>query len=288
MPIDFSEKIDEVDSISFEDFQKNYFIPQRPLKIKNLMKDSPAMNKWSIDFFKEKLGHIDVGVFDDGIEILDRPNNIPIDKMNFGQYLDLIRNGPTDKRLFAFNIYKGDSELKKDIVIPKIANKVLPFTNLAFFGGQGSITRIHRDADNSNLFLTEFIGEKLVVLFESKYDNLLYRYPYTIHSGIDIENPDYEKYPGLHHVKGKHVILKKGETLFMPAKTWHYIRYLSPGIGLNFRTLGGFSNTMKGLTHVTITMQFDMLMRKIFGAKWFNYKTRKTVEAANKELLSYH
>lgn len=287
MPIDFSEKIDEVDSISFEDFQKNYFIPQRPVKIKNLMKDSPAINKWSIDFFKEKLGNIEVGVFDDGVEILDRPNNIPIDKMNFGKYLDLIGKGPTDKRLFAFNVYKGNPELKKDIVIPKIANKVLPFTNLAFFGGEGSITRIHRDADNSNLFLTEFIGEKLIVLFDSKYDDLLYRYPYTIHSGIDIENPDYEKFPGLHHVKGKHLILKKGETLFMPAKYWHYIRYLSPGIGLNFRTLGSFPNTMKGLTHVTITMQFDMLMRKVFGDKWFKYKTKKAIEAANKKLLSY-
>ena len=145
-------------------------------------------------------------MFDDGVEILDRPNNIPIDKMKFGDYLDLIASGPTKIRLFAFNIFKADSSLKKDLIVPKLVNKVLPINNLAFFGGESSITRLHRDADNSNLFLSEFHGEKLIILFDSKYDDLLYRYPYTIHSGVDIENPDYEKYPGLHHVKGKHLI----------------------------------------------------------------------------------
>ena len=180
MPIDFSEKIDEVDSISFEDFQKNYFIPQRPLKIKNLMKDSPAMNKWSIDFFKEKLGHIDVGVFDDGIEILDRPNNIPIDKMNFGQYLDLIRNGPTDKRLFAFNIYKGDSELKKDIVIPKIANKVLTVDSkigsvdhkIVLMENQIKISTklLENKLERSN----ELIEEKINILIQVLFPSILF------------------------------------------------------------------------------------------------------------------
>lgn len=287
MPIDFSEKVDEVDEISFEEFQEKYFIPQKPVKIKKLMQESPAYSKWDFDFFKDKLGHVKVGVFDDGVDILDRPNNIPRDHMSFGEYIDLIHQGPCSIRLFAFNIFKAAPELKKDIIIPSIARKVVPMTQLAFFGGEGSITRIHRDADNSNLFLTEFSGEKFIVLFDSKYDDLLYRYPYTIHSGIDIENPDYEKYPGLHQVKGSHLVLKKGETLFMPAKYWHYIRYMSPGIGLNFRTLGSVSNTAKGLTHITLTMQFDHLMRVTFGDKWFQYKTNAAQHAAQKELMRF-
>ena len=287
MPIDFSEKIDEVDEISYEEFQEKYFIPQKPVKLKKFLKDSPALEKWNINYFKDKLGNIEVGVFDDGLKILDRPNNIPINKMKFGDYLDLIGSGPTKIRLFAFNIFKADPKLKKDLIVPQLVNKVLPINNLAFFGGESSITRLHRDADNSNLFLSEFHGEKLVVLFEPKYDELLYRYPYTIHSGIDIENPDYDKYPGLHHVKGKHIILKKGETLFMPPKYWHYIRYLSPGIGLNFRSLGGLTNTLEGLKHVTLTMQFDHGMRLLFGNKWFQYKTNKAQERADRELLKF-
>ena len=38
MPIDFSEKIDEVDEISFEEFQEKYFIPQKPVKLRGFLK----------------------------------------------------------------------------------------------------------------------------------------------------------------------------------------------------------------------------------------------------------
>ena len=73
----------------------------------------------------------------------------------------------------------------------------------------------------------------------------------------------------------------------MPPKYWHYIRYLSPGVGLNFRSLGGFTNTIKGIIHVTLTMQFDLVMRKLFGDKWFQYKTKKAHEKANKQLAQF-
>lgn len=284
MPIDFSQEIDVVENISISDFQEKYFKPQIPVKIKNFMHESPALKKWTIPFFKERIGHVKVGVFNDGVDILDRPNNIAVEHMKFGEYLDLISAGPTDKRLFAFNMYKADSSLKDDIVIPKYTKRVLPFVNLAFFGGAGSFTRIHRDADSSNLFLTEFVGEKKVVLFDESNDAFLYRYPFTIHSGVDIENPDYEKYPGLHYARGMHTILRKGETLFMPANYWHYVRYLTPGIGINYRVLGSVKNTLRGLNHVTLTMQFDLLMRKSFGKWWFNNKTRKAHERANKAI----
>ncbi len=284
MPLDFTKKIDEVEEISIADFQEKYFKPQIPVKIKNFLKDSPAFNKWDIEFFKNTMGDTKVGVFDNGENVLDRPNNIATEQMSLSGYLDLITAGPTNKRLFLFDLLKANKALKKDIIFPKHVKKAIPFTLFAFFGGKGAYTRLHRDADNSNVFLTEFYGEKRVVLFNPAYDNLLYRYPYTVHSGIDIDNPDYEKHPGLNFVKGEHTYLKKGETLFIPAKYWHYITYLSPGIGFSFRSLGGFWNTFSGLFHVAIVYHFDMLMRKMFGKKWFGFKTKKALKRANKEI----
>lgn len=105
-----------------------------------------------------------------------------------------------------------------------------------------AVARMHRDMDNSNVFLTEFSGDKKVVLFSPNYDKLLYRYPFTTHTGVEIEDPDYDKFPGLHDVRGQHTILKKGETLFMPSRYWHYIRYNSVGIGMAFRSLGDVHN----------------------------------------------
>lgn len=287
MALDYSKEIDVVEDISARDFHEKYYKPQIPVKIKGLLKDSPAYKKWNIDFFKECAGDYKVGVFDDGEDILDRPNNIATEHMMFGEYLDLINSGPTSKRLFLFDIVKANKSLKKDIVLPKQVKRILPNTIFAFFGGEGAYTRIHRDADNSNVFLSEFNSEKKVILFDSKYDELLYRYPFTIHSGINVEDPDYEKYPGLQYVTGMHTHLRKGETLFMPAKYWHFIRYNGPGIGFSFRSVGNFKNTVTGLWHVTFVMQFDKLMRKTVGEKWFNYKTKLAQKRANKAIEKF-
>jgi hypothetical protein len=126
--------------------------------------------------------------------------------------------------------------------------------------------------DNANVFLSEFWGKKKIVLFSPEYDELLYRYPFTTHTAVDIENPDYDKYPGLHHVVGEHTILEKGETLFMPCKYWHFIRYMNVGIGMAFRSLGSVSNTVGGMWQAGVISQIDDGMRKATGDWWFNKK----------------
>jgi len=282
MPIDFSKKIDEVENITREEFQEKYFKPQIPVKIKGLLKDSLAYTKWTPEFFKKELGDIEVGVFDSDKAYLDRAYKTPPETMKFGDYLDLIMAGPTDKRLFLFDVFKYKKELRKDIVFPDIAKLIVKIKPFTFFGGAGAETRIHRDADNNNVFLTEFYGEKKMILFPPENDDILYRYPFSTHTAVEVENPDYEKYPALHNLKGMHTVLKKGETIFMPAKYWHYIKYLTPGIGMSFRSLSSASNVLTGLFYVGVTTHVDDMMRKAKGSKWFDYKTKKAQETASK------
>lgn len=287
MPIDFSKEIDTVEDISYADFQENYMKPQRPLKFKNLMRYSEAYDKWSPDFFKEKLGHIEVGVFDNDNAHLDRSYKQAPHTMKFGDYLDKIQEGPTDARLHLFNVFKHMPELKDHFEYPKhMVKNIITALPFAFFGGEGSVARIHRDMDNANVFLTEFWGKKFIAVFDPKYDELLYRYPFTTHTAIDIENPDYDKYPGLHHVVGEHTILDRGETLFMPCKYWHYIRYMSPGIGMAFRSLGPIPTMMQGWWQAGVISTFDDSMRKATGKWWFEKKTELAQEKADRILRS--
>lgn len=288
MPLNFSKKIDEVENISFDEFNRKYFIPQKPVKIKGLLKDSPAYTKWTPEYFKKEIGHVKVGVFETGEKLLDRPYNVAPETMSLSEYLDIITSGKSNKRLFLFDIFKQKRSLKNDIVIPPVARFILRSTLFGFFGGAGSFTRIHRDADNSNVFLSEFYGKKRVVLFAPQYDKLLYKYPFSIHSGIDVENPDYEKHPALNEVKGSHTILEKGETLFIPSMYWHYIRYLEPSIGISFRSVStSIKNVIKGATFVGFTMHADKYLRMGLGDKWFEYKTKKAHGNAEKELRKF-
>lgn len=285
MALDFSKEIDVVEEISFQDFQENYMRPQIPLKFKNLLSESEANRKWSPEYFKKELGHISVGVFDNDSHYLDRSYKQAPKTMLFGDYIDLTLAGPTDARLHLFNMFKYKPELKNDFEYPTdlVKNIVRGFP-FAFFGGEGSVARIHRDMDNANVFLTEFWGKKHIALFAPEYDEFLYRYPYTTHTGIDIENPDYDKYPALQYVKGSHTILEKGETLFMPCKYWHHIRYMSPGIGMSFRSLGNVKNTLDGWIQAGIVSTIDDGMRVITGDWWFQKKTEMAEKRA-KELM---
>ena len=65
MPLDLSLQIDRVAKITREEFQDNYMKPQRPVVIRHFYgEDAPLYTKWTFDYFRKELGHIEVGVYD--------------------------------------------------------------------------------------------------------------------------------------------------------------------------------------------------------------------------------
>ena len=278
MPLDLSLPIDRVEDISREEFQENYMQRQKPVIIRNFYgKDAPLYTKWTFDYFRRELGDIQVGVFDiEGEERKDdRSYKSPDAYMRFGEYLDLIEHGETTKRLFLFNVFKHKKDLKKDYQVPDIIDNVLGMFPFTFFGGKGAITRIHQDMDLSNVFLTEVIGKKRVVLIDPRYSSLLYRYPFGVHTSIDVNSPDYDRYPGLEYVKGYDCYLEARDTLFMPSGYWHHIEYLTGAIGVSIRSLSPFYGTrLRGLYNIGVLTHVDDLMRKVMGEKWHSVKSR--------------
>ena len=278
MALTLIDGIDRVEGITRKEFQEKYMIPQKPVIIKHFYgADSPLYTKWGFDYFKKELGHLEVGVYDMEGEKRkdDRSYKGASNKMKFGDYLDMVQAGPTTKRLFLFNVFKHKKELMKDFEFPDVADKVLKFLPLAFFGGAGAVTRIHRDMDNSNVFLTELAGNKRVVLFDPKYSDLMYRYPFGTHTSIDINNPDYEKFPGLSKVTGYDCTIEAGDTVFMPSGWWHHIEYRSAGIGFSIRSLSPkISGRLRGFYQIGVLTHVDELMRVLLKDKWFETKKK--------------
>lgn len=285
--LDLNNHIDVVENISREDFQKYYMIPQRPVIIKHLYGKNAKVYDWTFDYFSKELGHIDVGVFDDESEKKkdDRSYKKAPKTMKFGDYLELIQEKPTSKRLFLFNVFKHKKELHEHFKFPNIADKVLTFLPLAFFGGQGAITRIHRDMDNSCVFLTELAGYKRVVLFDPKYSQKLYQYPFSTHTSIDVNQPDFVKYPALQYIKGIDCTIGPGDTIFMPAGWWHHIEYNTAGLGFAIRSLSPhISDRLLGFWQVGIMTHLDEFLNKLFGEKWFAWKIRNAEKRAERGL----
>lgn len=285
MRLNIQQNIDVVQGITRSEFEKNYYYPQKPVVIKGLMDPFPAGKKWNFQFFKEEMGDMEVGIFDGALEKVDRSYKEPHYYLKFREYLEEIEKGPTKKRLFLFNPFKHNKKLMDDFEFPKICSGFLRSFPFMFFGGDGSVTRAHQDMDMSCVFLTQFTGRKRVVLFDPKYSNLLYRFPYNVHTAVNVDQPDFEKFPGLKYVEGQEVILEYGDTLFMPSGWWHHIEYLGSGFSMSLRCLSPYAKDwIKGGWNVAVNTNFDDLMLKTKGEKWFKYKEQLAFERANKAI----
>lgn len=284
--INYDSPVPVVDasSISKQEFMEQYHKPQKPVVLRGLWKQYPAYEKWTMAFFKQTMGDLTVDLFSSSKADPSETIKVPHARMKFSEYLDLIEKEPTDLRLFLFPVFKYKPELLKDFGYPEITKGYikLPFM---FFGPKNSITRIHQDIDMSNVFLTQFNGRKRVVLFAPDQSKLLYRLPFNVHTTVDIDHPDYEKYPGLKYVKGATAILEYGDTLFMPSGYWHHIEYLEGGFGLSVRTVAPtLALKAKGVYNLSIQRKFDDIMRKLFDKKWYAYKFALAQKRANKEI----
>jgi hypothetical protein len=279
--MDLSLRIDTVENISAEDFYKNYFHPQKPVIIKGLTKQIPA-GKWDLNYMKEKLRHVKVGVFDNRIK-KDSAYTIPDLEMPFPEFANIIsKEENCPYRLFLFNGFKHSPELKKEFPCPKIFKGALGGLGLMFFGGKDTSVRMHFDSDLSNVLHTQVQGRKRILLFAPEYSAYLYKLPFNTFCLADPENPDHDKYPALHYVKGYKIELKPGDTLFMPSGYWHYMKYLEGGFAVTYRKLGaGISAKYNGLMYLTLRLWFDKLMLFLAGKKWVAFKQQMAIEKAN-------
>lgn len=276
--------VDVVEDISPEDFHELYVKTGRPVVLKNYTKNWPAVTKWTYDYLREKAGENKVKLYGSWRD--NEPTKIempPVKEVPFASYLDMLEEGtPSDLRIFLFNLFKLVPELKQDFDFPPIMEGYLKDYPYLFFGAAGSDVRLHYDIDLSNVFITQFHGTKRITLFDQSQTKYLYKLPFTTHSGADLSNIDYDKYPALKFAHGFQVDLKHGETLFMPSGIWHYIQYIDGSFSLSLRTINPTSmGKLQGAYNVLVVRKLDDMLSKFYKNTWSDYKLKKAIENAN-------
>ncbi len=233
--------VDVVDDISPAHFTQSYYHSRKPLIIRNLARQWPAFSKWTWDYFKQVAGDKKLGIYNNIKSDAYTPINKADDYTTFGEYIDMIRNGPAEWRVFFFNIFAHSPQLKKDFTWPEqYVQGFLKSVPSLFAGGQGSITHMHFDIDLPNILHTQFLGKKRVLLFPNKEQYKLYRKPFEVLSLADFSHYydphkskiDREKFPAVELAEGYEVIMDHGDTLFMPSGYWHHMEYLESGFAL--------------------------------------------------------
>ena len=282
--------IDTVDTINAADFAENYLKPRRPLIIKGLTKDWPAVHKWTPEYLKEVVGNQVVPLYDNSKADPSKPINARAAEMPFNEYIDLIRSQPTELRIFFFNIFKQAPQLINDIILPKdLMGGFIESMPAMFFGGSNSVTFLHYDIDLPHIFHTHFGGRKHVILFENKWKRRLYCLPNATYAleDYDVLNPDKEKFPALEGVEGTEAFLEHGDTLFMPTGYWHWMKYLDGSYSLSLRAWdASFTRKAASLYNLAVKGGVDSLLKMAFKGDYARYREKVAVKWANRALAA--
>lgn len=278
------ENIEKRAKVSREEFQENYLKPRKPLVFKDLVKDWPATQKWTFDWLRENYGHLEVPLYGNDFHQAGKYYMTPKRKMKFGDYLTLIQQGPTELRMFLYNIFEHAPELAQDFSMPNIMDGWNKRYYFMFFGGEGSTVNLHYDIDCSHVFLTQFQTRKRVYLFPHEQGPYLYKEPFTVKSQMDVNNPDYDKYPAFDKARGYVTTIEHGETIFIPSQFWHHIDYLDGGYSLALRAFDSPLLKLKALNNLTTHFVVDKGMNKLWGQGWSEWKKKKAREKAQAAL----
>jgi lysine-specific demethylase 8 len=132
-----------------------------------------------------------------------------------------------------------------------------------WLGPAGIVTPIHFDSAHN--LLVQIYGRKKLLLIPPQQSRLLY-YP-SLHLGhvnyspVDVEAPDFERFPRFKKATPLEIELAPGEVLFIPVRWWHYARALERTISLNFWWYS--MDSLRRMWHPYLTYKMDRLMRNL-------------------------
>lgn len=277
-------KIDYHENLNKHDFIRDYLNNNKPVVVRSFAQNWPAMQKWDYAYLKKGCGNVVVPLYAEAFANTGSDYLSSSNEMSFGEYLDIIKSGPTPWRMFLFNILKHMPELCNDFDYPDLGVQWLKKFPFVFFGGQAAYVDIHYDLDHSHVFLTQFAGEKRIILYPPDDSTRLYRHPFTVSCNIDFRKPDFSRYPKIKGLKGYECHVKHGDTLFIPSKWWHFVDYTTGGFSLALRALPkGISKKAAGVWSVAKLKLLDHNIGKILGhQKWYQIKETWAQSRANK------
>lgn len=279
--------VPQVDTITKDEFLREFKRPERPVVIRNLTRDWPAREKWTPAYLKELGRHIQVPLYDSKPSRDRKHQHAPAARMALSEYFELLERGENDLRLFFFNLLSEVPELTEDFSYPDIGLKFFKKLPVLFAGGKGAKVQMHFDIDLADIMLCHFGGRKWVRLFSPRQTRLMYRVPYSFSSLFDVkfDEPDFEKYPALRHLRGEIAELNHGDVLYMPPGYWHYVTYDDISFSMALRAFPRKPATLaKMLYNLAVLRTVEGFMRKTVGQPWNDHNERRAVERTHRAL----
>lgn len=228
--------VDRRSKLSYQEFKNEYLIPRKPV----IITDATAAWKasaWTPQFFRErypnKMLTTDQGEMrmEDFIEAItnnsDKPGPFLREQPLKDVFPDLVDHvQPTPP-------YVQPNWLSGKYLVGSVTRRLNRESYIEVnFCGRRIFPYLHIDDLGVHAFITQHYGDKEIVIYPPDQEPFLYRKPGSRFSEIvDVDHPDLEKYPLFAKATATRVVVKAGESAFMPSGWWHTTRV--PGTSLS-------------------------------------------------------
>ena len=234
-------KIEKVDQISYKEFINEFYKPGIPIVFKNASKIWKANGLFTPNYFRQHFG--------------ERVTTVRDQDYTMSQIMDMVESSTEDNPApypCIFNIPNKLPELIP-LLTPLNLNYATPnwlesslfkrgkwggVTELFIGGPGGKFPYVHLDYYHLHAWINQLYGTKRFTVFPKGQEELLYPKPDDPwRSDLNVFEPDYEKHPKFKEATPIHFTVDAGETLFIPAGTWHTAYSLTPTISVAFDQL---------------------------------------------------
>jgi cupin-like protein len=236
----------------------------KPVILTDALTSWPALSRWSFDLFKTRYGSdsvtprtwlgrdgmkfVKLMKLGDFLDYLDAPDGpgpgLWIDRKTLQPSL-----GPAETSGYplylAWNVFALHPELLDDVdLTPKFVEDLLAFLPEAWrkimdgatkyftagvmIGPKNAQIGLHYDFLESHAYLAQIIGKKRCTLFSPADSAALYE------GKVNVDAPDFEKFPLLQSATAYECVLAPGELLFIPFRWWHHAVSLEKSLTVNY------------------------------------------------------
>lgn len=258
-PSTFTEKLN---------FQREFISRNVPVVITNGVSDWNALSNWSTDYLRKRLDDFSVLV---AITPSGRADSVQADRfllpdtkmMTFPAFVDKLNDsdGPVvylqeqnDNMRKSMSILLDDISLQSFKWVESLLGVEEPDAINFWMGNERSVSSLHKDHYEN--FYCVITGTKRFVLYPpcdhwclypKDYIAAMYKFTHDDHiiqdcyprqvvswCSVDLDRPDFEKFPYFKHAKALEVTLKPGEVLYLPSLWFHQVYQSDETIAVNF------------------------------------------------------
>lgn len=266
-----SGKIEVIDLPSKKSFVDFYSSKSKPVIIRNSMENWQALKLWTPTYFRDAFGQVEVFVLMNETLTGDDEGKVATvyKKIRLSTFIDNVLTIPsTAGYLEQYPIFKQIPSLNQHVHFPKLYwLKMFTWPGL-FIGPKSTKSKLH--CDQLDNFFFQIYGSKRIILIPKQYYDSCYPTNSAwddSFSPIDIENPDYTKFPKFKDVEYFEVTLQPGEMIYIPRGWWHDVRSLEISINVNIWWSSPQSIIING----------HHILRETLLGEWYPFKIDKSM-----------